>query len=105
MVPRVRIPYGFDERPSIWDKNYVLMPFETWFCSPYDLFEHSESTSSINMIEGFFSLPSVNRVLMSFSDSPTYLLFKSDADTEKNVPFDWEAQALARKVFPVPGGP
>jgi hypothetical protein len=39
-----------------------------------------------------------------FSDSPTHLDIKSLADTEKNVPFVSEAQALARKVFPVPGG-
>lgn len=41
-----------------------------------------------------------------FSDSPTYFDIKSDAEMLKNVPpFISVAQAFARKVFPVPGGP
>jgi hypothetical protein len=47
----------------------------------------------------------LKRALINFSLSPTYLLIKSDDDTEKNVPSASVAQAFAKKVFPVPGGP
>jgi hypothetical protein len=43
--------------------------------------------------------------LINFSLYPTYLLIKSEEETEKNVPSASVAHALARKVFPVPGGP
>jgi len=33
------------------------------------------------------------------------LLIKSDEETEKKVPSAYVAQALAKKVLPVPGGP
>lgn len=33
---------------------------------------------------------------MSFSLSPTYLLIKSEDETEKNVPYAYVAQALAK---------
>jgi hypothetical protein len=47
----------------------------------------------------------LNKFLINFSLSPTYLLIKSDEETEKNVPSASVAQAFAKKVFPVPGGP
>lgn len=43
--------------------------------------------------------------LMSFSVSPTYLLVRSAEETEKKVELASVAQAFARKVLPVPGGP
>jgi hypothetical protein len=43
--------------------------------------------------------------LTNFSDSPWNLLIKSALDTEKNWQSVSVAQALAMKVFPVPGGP
>jgi hypothetical protein len=57
------------------------------------------------MIEGFFYRAALNRALINFSLSPTYLLIKSDDETEKNVPSASVAQAFAKNVFPVPGGP
>ena len=57
------------------------------------------------MMEGFFSTANLNKALIYFSDSPTYLDIKSDELTEKKVPSHSVAQALARKVLPVPGGP
>jgi hypothetical protein len=45
-----------------------------------------------------------NNVLISFSLSPTYLEIKSADETEKKVPSASVAQALAKNVFPVPGG-
>jgi hypothetical protein len=46
-----------------------------------------------------------NRVLISFSLSPTHLEIKSEEDIEKNVASHSVAHALASNVLPVPGGP
>ena len=70
-----------------------------------DLEPAIESTSSMKIIDGFLSLAILNRVFISFSDSPTYLLIKSLEDTEKNVALHSVAHAFAKKVLPVPGGP
>ena len=59
----------------------------------------------MNIIVGFKSDAVLNKVLIIFSDSPTYLDIKSAELTEINVPSVSVAQALARKVLPVPGGP
>jgi hypothetical protein len=59
----------------------------------------------MKIIEGFLSRATLNSDFISFSLSPTYLLIKSDEETEKNVPSASVAHALAKKVFPVPGGP
>ena len=39
------------------------------------------------------------------SDSPTYFEIKLEEETEKKVPSASVAQAFAKNVFPVPGGP
>lgn len=57
------------------------------------------------MIEGLFSLAKLNKALIIFSVSPTYLETKSAAEIEKNLASHSVAQALAKYVFPVPGGP
>lgn len=55
---------------------------------------------------GFYFLAISNNALNVFSASPTYFDIKSDDDTLKNVPpCIYVAQAFARNVFPVPGGP
>jgi hypothetical protein len=59
----------------------------------------------MNIMDGFFSLASSNSYLTSLSDSPCHLLTKSDEDIEKKVLSHSVAQALARKLLPVPGGP
>lgn len=59
----------------------------------------------MNIIDGFFSLALLNKAFMSFSLYPTYLLIRSEEETEKKVPSAYVAHAFARKVFPVPGGP
>lgn len=43
--------------------------------------------------------------LIYFSDSPTYFDIKSELLTDINMDSDYVAQALAKKVLPVPGGP
>ena len=46
-----------------------------------------------------------NNALRVFSDCPTYLDIKSEAEILKKVPpFCSVAQALAKNVLPVPGG-
>jgi hypothetical protein len=72
---------------------------------PSPLAPHNESTSSIKIILGFFSLAILNKVLINFSLSPTYLLIKSLEETLKKVPEHSVAHALAINVLPVPGGP
>jgi hypothetical protein len=59
----------------------------------------------MKMIEGFFYLAKLKSDFISFSLSPTYLLIKSEEETEKNVPSAYVAQAFAKYVLPVPGGP
>lgn len=85
-------------------RNSVLALLEASF-SPSDLAPNIESHSSINIMDGFFSLAILKRAFMVFSVSPTYLLTKSDAETEIKVASVSVAQALARYVLPVPGGP
>lgn len=43
--------------------------------------------------------------LTCFSESPTYLDIMSEGETLKKAALFSVAQAFARKVFPVPGGP
>lgn len=57
------------------------------------------------MIEGFLSLAKLKRPFIIFSVSPTYLETKSAAEIEKKVASHSVAQAFAKNVFPVPGGP
>lgn len=59
----------------------------------------------MKIIAGFFSLAKANKFFISFSLSPTYLDIRSLEDILKKVPEASVAQALAKKVFPVPGGP
>ena len=59
----------------------------------------------MNMMEGFFSRAALKSAFISFSLYPTYLLIRSEEETEKNVPSASVAQAFAKKVLPVPGGP
>jgi hypothetical protein len=40
----------------------------------------------MKIIEGFFSLAILNKDLINFSLSPTYLLIRSEEETEKKVP-------------------
>jgi len=57
------------------------------------------------MIEGLRSLAILKSCLISRSDSPIHLETKSAEEIEKNVPAHSVAHALAKKDFPVPGGP
>ena len=55
---------------------------------------------------GFYFRAKVNKAFKVFSDYPTYFDIKSDAEMLKNVPpLIYVAQAFAKNVLPVPGGP
>lgn len=107
VAPSTKTPLSSFPTPYISTKNYVLTLEEASFPPPPppSLLPVIESTSSIKIMEGFFSLAILNRVLIIFSDSPTYLEIKSAAEIEKNVASHSVAQALAKNVLPVPGGP
>ena len=63
------------------------------------------SISSINMIQGAFSLACLNKSLTRAAPTPTNISTKSDPDKVKKGTAASPATALANKVFPVPGGP
>lgn len=63
------------------------------------------SISSMKINEGAFSLACLNSSRTLAAPTPTYLLTKSEPLIEKKDMFDSLAQALASRVFPVPGGP
>lgn len=74
----------------------------------FSLSDHAEtieSISSIKIMECLFFQALLKILLTCFSESPTYLDMMSAELTEKKAAFDSVAQALAKKVFPVPGGP
>lgn len=104
VAPNTNKPSLLLPTPYIYTKNSVmtLLDASDWFPS---LLPHIESISSMNIIEGFFSLAIVNNYFMSLSDSPTYLEMRSEELTEMNVPSHSVAHAFAKKVLPVPGGP
>ena len=59
----------------------------------------------MKIILGFYFLAIENRAFNVFSDYPTYFDIKSEAEMLKKVPpFISVAHALAKNVFPVPGG-
>jgi len=70
-----------------------------------DLAETKLSISSTKIIEFFNFQAYLNNFLTCFSDSPTYLDIISLDAIEKNTASDSVAQALAKNVLPVPGGP
>lgn len=59
----------------------------------------------MNTIAGAFSFASSNASLTIFAPSPINICTKCGPASFKNVASVYDAQALAIKVFPVPGGP
>ncbi len=85
VAPKTNTPSSSCPTPYIYTKNSVLTLLDASF-SPSPLLPAILSISSMKIIDGFLYLAIVNNVLINFSDSPTHLLIKSEADTEKNVP-------------------
>jgi hypothetical protein len=63
------------------------------------------SISSMKIILGAFFYAASNKLRTRAAPKPEYFYINSLPDTEKNGTPDSPAQALANKVFPVPGGP
>ena len=63
------------------------------------------SISSMKMMHGAFSLAVLNRSRTREAPTPTNISTKSDPERLKNGTLASPATALARMVFPVPGGP
>ena len=59
----------------------------------------------MKMIEGDFCLAASNNSLIRLAPKPTYTSSNCDPDEKKNGTPASPAIALARRVFPVPGGP
>lgn len=70
-----------------------------------DHLETRESISSIKIIALGCFLACLKIFLTCFSESPTYLDMMSEGETLKKAALFSVAHALAKKVFPVPGGP
>ena len=64
-----------------------------------------ESTSSIKIMLGDYIAARANKVLINFSLSPMYFETSVLALILKKVDLHSEATALAKRVFPLPGGP
>lgn len=104
VAPKTNIFLSSVPTPYIYTKNSVLTLLEASFSLSL-LAETKESISSINMIDCVYFLAILNRVFIVLADSPTYFDIKSEELTEKNVALAYVAHALAKNVFPVPGGP
>mmetsp|Transcript_22700 Transcript_22700/g.52339 ORF Transcript_22700/g.52339 Transcript_22700/m.52339 type:complete len:242 (+) Transcript_22700:443-1168(+) len=91
--------------PSIWTRNSDLMRREASCSLAPPRAEHNESTSSTKMVEGAKWRAMSNSSRTRRSDSPLYLDARVEDDTLKNVVSHSVATDLARRVFPVPGGP
>ena len=63
------------------------------------------SISSIKIIDGDFSLACLNKSRTRDAPTPTNISTKSEPESEKNGTCASPATALAKSVFPVPGGP
>ena len=96
----------FSSKPSI--------SVSSWFkvCSRSSLpemfpsrFLPMASISSMNTIQGAFSLACLNRSRTLAAPMPTNISTNSEPDMEKNGTLDSPATALASMVLPVPGGP
>ncbi|KAH3659035.1 hypothetical protein OGATHE_006761 [Ogataea polymorpha] len=93
--------------PSSWFSSSSIVRWTS--LSPPDedsyLLEPIASISSINTIEGAFSLATLNSCLHMRGPSPRYFWISSEPTILRNDALVWFATALASKVFPVPGAP
>ena len=104
VAPSTNTPVSSLPTPCICTRNSVLIR-RLASLSPSPLVPHSESTSSMNTIDGLFSRARVNSCLTRRSLSPIHLLTRSEEDTLKKVDFASVATAFAKNDLPVPGGP
>ncbi len=103
-VAPTTITFPLDFRPSIIVKSWLTTLLST---SPItsSLFGAMASISSIKIIVGAVFSASSKIVLIFFSLSPYHLLITSGPFNKIKFASDSFATALAKSVFPVPGGP
>ena len=89
---------------SNWFRVCSLSSFPPIPLAP-SLFLPIASISSMNTIQGAFSLACLNKSLTLAAPIPTNISINSDPEIEKNGTPASPATALARSVLPVPGGP
>ncbi len=89
---------------SSWFRVFSLSSLDPIF-GFLPLARPTASISSINTMQGAFSLACLNRSLTLEAPTPTNISTKSEPDMEKNGTLASPATALASNVFPVPGGP
>eukprot|EP00732_Lithocolla_globosa_P004950 Lithocolla_globosa_v1_NODE_4800_length_1361_cov_23.837796.p2 type:complete len:138 gc:universal NODE_4800_length_1361_cov_23.837796:454-867(+) len=104
VAPKTNTPAWSFPTPFIWIKNSVLILREASL-SPSPRAPQTESISSIKIIAGLFSLAIWKRLFTNRSLSPIHFDTRSAADKDINMESASVATALARKDFPVPGGP
>uniref|UniRef100_A0A2M4ACQ5 Putative ribosomal protein s8 n=2 Tax=Anopheles triannulatus TaxID=58253 RepID=A0A2M4ACQ5_9DIPT len=93
--------------PSIWfsSSNIVRCASRSPAFSESKRFVPMASSSSMKMMVGAFSLASANASRTSFAPSPMNICTSCGPASLRKVDFVWAAQARARSVLPVPGGP
>mmetsp|Transcript_32491 Transcript_32491/g.85829 ORF Transcript_32491/g.85829 Transcript_32491/m.85829 type:complete len:205 (+) Transcript_32491:596-1210(+) len=94
-------------RPSIWISSSVFIR-RLPSCSPPPSPPRApmrESSSSMKIVEGWWCRAMSKRTRISFSESPRHFETTVEAEMLKKVVSHSVATALARSVFPVPGGP
>ena len=104
VAARTRTPLS-SSKPSISVRNWLITRSVTMEESPVPRRGTRESISSKNRIVGAACLAFLKTSRTPRSDSPTNLLISSGPLTEMKFTWDSWASALARRVFPVPGGP
>jgi hypothetical protein len=92
-------------KPSISTNNWFKVESLSSFPPKPSLFLPTASISSIKIIEGAFSLAYANSSLTLLAPKPTNISTNSEPETEKKGTPASPATALAKRVFPVPGGP
>lgn len=95
VAPRTSTPFISFPTPCICTRNSVFILLDASL-SPSPLEPHNESTSSINIIDGFCSLARVNSCFTNLSLSPIHLETKSEEETEKKVELASVATAFAK---------
>ena len=106
-VAAIKIMPSFVSKPSISTRSWLRV------CSlsslpppkPAPLWRPTASISSIKIIHGAFFLACSNISLTRLAPTPTNISTKSEPDIVKKGTFASPAIALAKRVFPVPGGP
>ncbi|MBA7577134.1 hypothetical protein ES708_18980 [subsurface metagenome] len=98
----------FDANPSISVSNWFSVFSRSSFAPKFGFLPLAlpiASISSINTIQGAFSLACLKRSRTLDAPTPTNISTKSEPEIEKNGTLASPATALASNVFPVPGGP